>query len=189
MKHSHVFDPSHIAVLESEDRKTWQNPDEVLGAVELQPDWVAADLGCGSGYFAVPLSRKVKKVYAIDVQKEMLDFLEDKLRCSDVKNIELLLSNPDEIPLESDSVDFSLSVNTLHEFGDRDKMIGEMKRVIKKNGRLLIVDFKKTETGFGPPVSIRVTKEKAIRLFEKRGFTLSRTTDMPYHYLLVFGKA
>ena len=189
MKRAHVFDPAHIAVLESEDRKALQNPDEILGAVDLQLNWVAADLGCGSGYFTVPLSFKVRKVYAIDVQKEMLSFLEDKIKRLKVKNIELLLSDSDEIPLEDECVDFLMSVNTLHEFGDRKGMICEMKRVMKRGGRLLVVDFKKEETGFGPPVGIRVLKERAITLFDGKGFALSKSHNMPYHYLLVFIKA
>jgi len=189
MKRSHVFDPAHIAVLESEDRKIWQNPVEILDAAKLDPDWVAADLGAGSGYFTVLLSQKVKKVYAIDVQKEMLHFLEDKIHRLRIKNIELRLSKPSEIPLEDENVDFLMSVNTLHEFDDKAKMINEMKRVVKQDGRLLIVDFKKEETGFGPPVRIRVAKETAIRLFQEKGLVLSNAKDLPYHYLLVFVKA
>lgn len=188
MKQSHVFDPAHIDVLESEDRKMWQNPDKILYAVDLQPGWIAVDLGSGSGYFTVPLSRAVSKVLAVDVQKEMLDFLRAKIQRLGIKNVELRLSTPDKIPVEEDSVDFLMSVNTLHEFGDRDKMIGEMWRVLKKGGKLLIVDFKKEDTGFGPPVSIRVTKERAVKLFEKKGFRLSKATELQYHYLLVFVK-
>ncbi|MCJ7721375.1 class I SAM-dependent methyltransferase, partial [Candidatus Bathyarchaeota archaeon] len=92
MKESHVFHPKHIAVLESEDRKTWQNTEEILGVLELKPYYIVADLGCGSGYFAVPISREVKKVYGIDVQREMLDFFEQKIQRQKIGNIELLLS-------------------------------------------------------------------------------------------------
>ena len=90
MKESHVFDPKHVAVLESEDRKTWQNPEKILELLKLKPDYVAADLGCGSGFFAVPLSRRVKKVYGIDFQKEMLEFLEQKIQ---EQNIEKIFTN------------------------------------------------------------------------------------------------
>ena len=184
----HIFDPAHIAVLESEDRKVWQNPDEILDAIKLKRSWVAADFGCGSGYFTVLLAPKVKKVYAIDIQKEMLSFVEDKVKRLGIKNIELRMSRSYEIPLENEAVDFMISVNTLHEFGDKSRMIKEMKRVIKHEGNLLIVDFKRQETGFGPPVRIRVKKEKAISLFECDGFTLLDTKDLPYHYLLAFVK-
>jgi len=188
MKKSHVFDPKHIDVLESEDRKTWQNPEEILELIELKPDYVVADLGCGSGFFTVPLSRKVKKVYGIDVQKEMLKFLEQKIQTQKIGNIETLLSGEEEIPLENESVDLLLSVNTLHEFRDKRKMISEMRRVLRQEGQAVIVDFKKEETPLGPPVTIRVSKEQAGRLFEKQGLTVLKSHDLKYHYLIVFQK-
>jgi ubiquinone/menaquinone biosynthesis C-methylase UbiE len=188
MKSSRIFDPAHITVLESEDRKVWQNPDEILSAVKFKSDWIAADFGCGSGYFTVLLAQKVKKVYAIDVQKEMLRFLEDKIRLLRISNIELRLSNLNEIPLEDEAVDFLMSVNTLHEFDDKARMVREMRRVVKRRGSLLIVDFKRQETGFGPSVKIRVDKEKAIGLFKDSSFALTNTKDLPYHYLLAFVK-
>lgn len=86
MKESHLFDPKHIDILESEDRKTWQNPEEIIETLDLKPSYIVADVGCGSGYFTVPISRKVKKVYGIDFQKEILEFLEEKIRKQ--KNIE-----------------------------------------------------------------------------------------------------
>lgn len=188
MNPPHIFDPAHIAVLESEDRKVWQNPDEIFGAVKVKSDWFAADFGCGSGYFTVLLAQKVTKVYAIDIQKEMLHFLENKIQRLGISNIELRLSRPNKIPLEDEAVDFLMSINTLHEFDDTAGTIREMKRVIKHEGSLLIVDFKKQETEFGPPVRIRVAKERAIKLFEDHSFTLSNTKDLPYHYLLAFTK-
>ena len=186
MKHSHVFNPEHAAVLECEDRKTWQNPEEVLSAVELQTGFVATDLGCGTGYFTLALARKVKKVYGIDVQKEMLRLLEDKIRKLGIKNVEPLLSKPNEIPLEDRSVDLLISINTLHEFDDRTRIVEEMKRVVRKGGKILIVDFKKEDTGFGPPVKIRVSRDRAIRIFQTNGLALLKAKDLPYHYLLVF---
>jgi ubiquinone/menaquinone biosynthesis C-methylase UbiE len=188
MKKSHVFNPKNINVLEMEERKIWQNPEEILGTVEIKPDFVAADLGCGSGFFTVPLSRKVKKVYGIDVQKEMLDFLEQKIRKLKIKNIEPRLSRENEIPLENESVDILVSMNTFHEFDDKERMVEEMRRVLKQGGKVLIADFEKENRGFGPPVAIRVSKKQAISLFEKKGFTTLKKQDLMYHYLLVFSK-
>jgi len=184
----HVFDPKNIPVLEDENRRVWQDPEKILAMIEIKPSYIAADLGCGSGFFTVPLSQKVKKVYGIDVQKEMLDFLGEKIRKLKIENVELLLSKGDEIPLENKSVDLLISVNTLHEFDSKEKMIQELKRVLKEGGRVMILDFKKEETGFGPPVTIRVARDEATILFKKKGFTLSQTQDMRYHYLLVFSK-
>ena len=188
MKESHVFDPKHIAVLESEDRKTWQNTEEILMVLELKPYYIVADLGCGSGYFAVPISREVKKVYGIDVQREMLDFFEQKIQSQKIGNIELLLSKDDKIPLEDGSVDLLITVNTLHEFRDKDKIIGEMRRVLRDEGNAVVIDFKKEDTGFGPPVAIRVSKDQSRQLFEERGFTFVKSHELLYHYLMVLQK-
>lgn len=186
MKKPHLFDPKNMAVLEAEDRKIWQNPEEILGAIELNRNYVTADLGCGSGFFTLPLSRRVKKVYGIDVQTEMLEFLKQKIKRQKIENIELLLSGEDEIPLENESIDLLISANTLHEFRDKEKMIREIRWVLRHGGKAVIVDFKKEDTGFGPPVAIRVSRNQAKRLFEKNGFTVLNSKDLAYHYLIVF---
>lgn len=188
MTEAHVFDPKRIAALESEERRTWQNPTKILELLELKPSYVVADLGCGTGYFTIPLADKVKKVYGIDIQKEMLTFLEQKIRQQKILNIETLLSKEDEIPLQTESVDLLLSVNTLHEFRDKEAIIGEMRRVLRADGKAVIIDFKKAETGFGPPVAIRFSKGQAKRLFKKNGLTALKMHELKYHYLIVFGK-
>jgi len=188
MSESHIFHPKHIIDLESQDRKTWQNSEEIIGMLKLKPSYVVADLGCGSGYFAIPISYKVKKVYGIDVQKEMLEFLQQKIQKQKIVNIETLLSKENKIPLQNESVDLLLSVNTLHEFYDKDKTINEIRRVLRFKGQAVIVDFKKEDSGFGPPVSIRVSKEQARLLFERKALTAVKIHDLIYHYLIVFRK-
>jgi ubiquinone/menaquinone biosynthesis C-methylase UbiE len=184
----HIFNPKHIAVLEIEDRKIWQNPKEILETLNIEPNLVAADLGCGSGFFTIPLSMEVKKVYAIDVQKKMLEFLQERTRRLKIKNVEPLLSTGSEIPLENDSVDLLLSMNTLHEFDDKKRMAEQIRRVLKQRGVAVIADFKNKNTGFGPPVAIRLSEQQAINLFEQNGFTTLQTKELKYHYVLTFVK-
>jgi len=188
MNRSHLFDPKKIDVLETEDRKIWQNPEEILRTIEIKPRFVVADIGCGSGFFTLPLSRKVARVYAVDVQKEMLESLEQKIRNLKIQNIEPLIARENEIPLGNKSVDLLVSINTLHEFDDKERMVMEMGRILKQGGKALIADWKKENTGFGPPVAIRVSREQAVGLFKKKDFTLLKKENLPYHYLLVFSK-
>lgn len=188
MKNPHIFDPKNVELLESQDRKLWENPNRILRLVEIKPNFVATDLGCGSGYFTIPLAKKVEKVYAIDVQKEMLQTLEQKTRQQNIKNIEPMISKESKIPLEDETLELLISVNALHEFADTEKMINEIRRVLKPKGTALIVDFKKEETGFGPPIAIRISKKRAVALFERMGFKTLKSTDLPFHYALVFSK-
>ncbi len=188
MKKPRLFDPKSIDVLEVEERKIWQNPEEILKTIEIKPEFVVADLGCGSGFVTVPLSRKAMRVYGIDIQKEMLKFLENKIRKLKIENIKLLLSKENEIPLANESVDLLVSINALHEFGDKERMVEEIGRVLKPGGKVLIADFKKEKTGFGPPVALRVSRKQATNLFEKKGFTTLKRENLSYNYLLVFSK-
>lgn len=91
IKESHLFDPKKIEVLEQEDRKIWQNTEEILEKIEFNNS-IAADIGCGSGVFTIPLAQKAKKVYAIDVQKEMLEFLENKINKYQLENYKALIN-------------------------------------------------------------------------------------------------
>lgn len=186
MKSSKLFNVKNIEVLERKERRIWQNPEAILGRMKINPEDVAADLGCGSGFFTIPLSSKVQKVYGIDVQQEMLEALKQKIQCLEIENIEPLLLKGPLIPLEKESVDLIVSVNSLHEFDDKDSMIEEMKRILKAGGIVLIVDFKKETTEFGPPITIRVSKIQATKLFKQHGFILKKSEYLSYHYLLVF---
>jgi ubiquinone/menaquinone biosynthesis C-methylase UbiE len=188
MKDSNLFDAKNVDILDAEDRKLWQNPEKILDAIEHNRDYVAADLGCGSGFFTIPLSRRVKKVYGIDVQKEMLEFLRQKIKKQGIENITTLFSKENEIPLEDETLDLVITANTIHEFSEKEKMILEMRRVLRQDGKAAIIDFKKKATGFGPPVSIRLSKDQAMHLFEKNGFTVVKSKDLTYHYLIVFQK-
>ena len=189
MTESHIFDPKKIAILESEDRKNWQNPKKIIQLLKLKSSSVVADLGCGTGYFSVPISRKVKKVYSIDIQKEMLTYLEQKIQKQKIENIEPVLSKENDISLPNECVDLLLNVNTLHEFHDKDIVIAEIHRVLRADGRVAVVYFRKEDTDFGPPVSHRISKEEAICLFKKNGLPVIESHDLKFHYMLIFGKA
>lgn len=182
----HIFDPRNAGILEVEERKVWQNPEKILDTLKIESNFVAADLGCGSGFFTIPLSRRVRKVYGIDVQEKMLELLKEKIRKLNIENVEPLLSTENNIPLESNSLDLLISMNTLHEFDDRKRMVEQIKRVLKLAGIALIADFKKEETGFGPPVAVRLSKQQAIALFEDRGFKTLQKRELEHHYLLAF---
>ena len=184
-KEHHIFDPKHIDILESKERKNWQNPEEILNQLDLKEFQSVADLGCGSGYFSVPISFKVKQVYAIDVQQEMLDHVKKKIHNQKIDNIKTLLSQDNKIPLPDQSMDKLLTVNTLHEFDDKTTTLNEIYRVLKPEGQAIIVDFKKENTNFGPPESVRISKEQATKLFENHNFETIKTRDLLHHYLIV----
>lgn len=188
MEENHVFDPKRIEVLESKDREKWLNRKKIIQFLNLKSTNIIADLGCGSGYFTIPISQKVKKIYGIDIQNEMLNYLEKKIEKQKISNIKILFSKEDQIPLKKSSIDLLLSVNTLHEFHKKKIIIQEIQRVLKPEGIAAIIDFKKEKTGLGPPISIRISKKQAISNFERQGLKFLKSLDLQYHYLIVFIK-
>ncbi|MEJ2241450.1 MAG: class I SAM-dependent methyltransferase [Candidatus Bathyarchaeota archaeon] len=188
MTKSNVFNPRNIEILESEDRKDWQNPQQILDLINLKSYYAVIDLGCGSGYFSIPISKRVSKVYGIDFQKEMLNYFKQKIEKKKIQNIELMRSKANTIPLIKNCTNLLLTVNTLHEFEDRNEVIQEIYRLIKENGRVVIIDFKKEKTNFGPPMAIRISKDDATNLFTNKGFKVTNSYDLKYHYLIIFQK-
>jgi ubiquinone/menaquinone biosynthesis C-methylase UbiE len=183
------FDAKKAEILGSADRRKLLNPDSILGKAGLSRDTVFADLGCGSGYFAIPASLIVKKVFAIDVQEEMLDIIREKIRMGKLTNIETLLSKESSIPLPDNSVDVLFMANVFHELDDRGAILKEAKRIISGRGRLIIIDWKKMEMEMGPPIEERLSEDEVVSICEDGGFRILERLDAgQYNYMPVFVK-
>lgn len=173
--------------LVSPERETWQNPKELLNATNPTKEEVWADLGCGPGYFALPLADRVKKVYAIDYDERMLDLCKYRAESMGLKNIEYVLCTEEKIPLASEEVDVSLLANLLHELVNPEAFLEEVRRITKTGGRIILIDWQPVPSPAGPPLEKRIPKEKALNLLIRMGFRyLSDLNTYPYHYLLVF---
>ena len=187
---AHKFDAKKAQILDSADRRKFLNPDSILGKAALSRDMVFADLGCGSGYFAIPASRMVKKVYAIDVQEEMIDIIREKIRMGKLTNIETILSKECSIPLTDNSMDVLFMANVFHELEDRGAILREAKRILSGMGRLIIIDWKKMEMEMGPPIEERLSEDEVVSICKDGSFRILELPDAgAYNYMLVFGKS
>ena len=187
---AHKFDAKKAEILDSADRRKFLNPDSILRKARLDSDTVFADLGCGSGYFAIPASLIVKKVYAIDVQEEMLDIVREKIRVKKLTKIEIFLSKESSIPLPDNSIDVLFMANVFHELADRGAILKEAKRILSGRGRMIIIDWKKMEMEMGPPIEERLSGDEVVSICEDGGFRiLERLEAGAYNYMLVFGKS
>ncbi|CAG0960435.1 MAG: menaquinone biosynthesis methyltransferase [Candidatus Methanoperedens nitroreducens] len=186
----HKFDVKKAGILDDPERNQILNPEIILDKLELTGEMVIADLGCGTGFFSIPASKRVKKVFALDIQQEMLDILLDKIKKEKITNIQTLLSEESFIPLPDDSVDILLMVNVFHELGDKLSILKEVKRVITNKGRLMIIDWEKIEMEIGPPFEERFDEKEVIDICFTNGFKiLEQSYAGPYNYLLVFGNS
>ncbi len=184
----HKFDVARAGILDSEERKSFQNPEEILKLVGIESGIKFADVGCGTGYFSIPAAKivgKKGKVYAVDIERKMLSRLGEKLKAQGVSNIQTVLSTEEEIPLHSGSIDFAFMANTLHEL-QGEATLKEVRRTLRKEGTFAVVEWKKIFTPMGPPLEERLSPEEAAALLQKSGFRLEKFFEAgPYHYALI----
>ncbi len=169
-----VFKHSHAHKLEDPDRLKWLPPTEVLSRLHLAKGTHVADVGAGTGYFAVPIAKAVGdsgKVLAIDLQQEMLDLLRQKLDKPDApKNISLHSGSASRLPLPASSVNVAFYANIWHELDDPDAAFREAARVTQSNGNIAILDWRSDkESPPGPPQEHRIPPETIVNFLQQKG--------------------
>jgi arsenite methyltransferase len=175
---------------EREGRDEWQKPAEVVDALKLKPGDVVADIGAGSGYFTRRLASKVLPsglVYAVDIDENMLRHIHKTIEKLNQRNIVPVLSATNDPMLAPGSIDLIFICNTYHHFTNRADYNKRLARVLKKGGRLVIVDYHKKQLPVGPPPDEKLAKEEVTKELTASGFKLVQdVTMLPYQYFLVY---
>ena len=188
--HSRLFDPVQSARLDSPERLNYMPPDDLVLQLGIQAEMVVADIGAGTGYFALPLAKAVGnkgKIYAVDLQAAMLEKLRAKLRVPESpRNIVLLRGPSTETGIPSGICDRVLIANVWHEIDDFAGTLLEVGRILKPNGRLGILDWRPEELPPpGPPSDHRLSMEQVKRSVEnERWLCLSAEFFGAHSYLV-----
>lgn len=190
--HGRLFKPEDLGVLESPDRDEWQQPERIMDALRIADGARVADLGAGGGWFTIRLARRVGpngRVYAEDVQKQMIDAINLRVANERLTNVETILGAVDD-PRLPDNLDAVLVVDAYPAFSDPVTVLRHIARSLAPQGRLGIVDFKLDGVGGpGPPLEERLDPAVIRRDAEQAGLRLLREdTFLRFQYLLVFGR-
>jgi ubiquinone/menaquinone biosynthesis C-methylase UbiE len=192
-----------IPWLNRPERIQEENPEEMLAQLGIKPGMVVCDMGCGDGYYTIELAKRVGpagKVYAVDIQPEMLQELSRRCEQNDLKNVDMVLGLPHDPklpgPLEQPSapeetegtLDLILMVDVYHEFSNPVEMLSAMRRSLKKDGVIALVEFR----GEDPQVPIKpehkMTKKQILKEYEANGFRLVKQYDrLPWQHLMFLG--
>lgn len=171
------------------ERDAWQKPDALIDRLGLTPGMRVADVGAGTGYFAVRFARALPegRVIGADVEPAMVDFMAVRAAEAGLTNM-IAVEVPPAAPLLPEPVDLMFVCNTWHHVHDRAAWLAAAATKIKPGGRLAIVDYKPGVDSPGPPQAMRLAADQVVAEMKTAGFTLAERDDvlLPRQYLLIF---
>jgi len=190
-QHARLFPPEDLGLLEGPDRDAYQRPEQIMDALQIGEGSKVADLGAGGGWFTVRLARRVGpngRVYAEDVQPQMIGAIQRRVRREGLSNVEFVLGTQVDPKLPPGSLDAALVVDAYHEMEQPVALLKNLARAMKPTGLIGIVNYKKDGGGPGPDMEERVDAEKVLADAKAAGLELrKRETFLRYQYMLTFG--
>jgi len=170
-------------------RDAWQKPDTVIGHLRLSSNSRVADIGAGTGYFAVRLAKMVPvgKVYAVDIEASMVEYTLERARGMGLANVAGVVAPPTEAALP-EPVDVVLLVNTYHHIEARPSYFAKLRGSLLPGGRVVLVDYKKDPDISGAPMAMRLTPDEVIEEMSEAGYRLATRSEgaLPRQYILIF---
>lgn len=179
------------------DTDWFLTPERIVRYFDLEKGDHVADFGAGHGYFTIPMARVVGaegRVYAIDIQKSVLDIIRAKAKLEHLLNIEPVWTDVDTFggsKLRDGFIDFVVIANTLFQSEDKETVLKEAYRVLREKGKLAIIEWDENDrSALGPGKNLRIKKEAAVNLTLETGFKPDREFEAgSHHYGLLFIKS
>ncbi len=178
--------------LERSERELEELPDKALDALGTLTGATVADVGAGSGYFTVRLAARVGpkgRVYANDVQPEMLKMLGARLTRERISNVTLIQGAVDDPKLPASSLDLVLMVDVYHEFSEPQKMLRGIRTALKPGGRLVLLEYRKEDPDVPIRLEHKMTVAEVKAELQAEGFRFGKLDSrLPRQHILIFLK-
>ncbi len=178
--------------LDRPERELEEHPDKAIAALGLKPGMNVADVGAGTGYFSLRMAKQVApggRVYAVDIQPEMLTMLRRNAKKAKISNVEYVLGMESDPRLPSRTLDVIILVDVYHEFSQPQKMLENMRAALKDDGRLILLEYRKEDPTVPIRLEHKMTVLEAKTEVEAEGFRLSEVLKtLPRQHILIFKK-
>ena len=179
--------------LERPERETEENVEGALNAIGLKPGMTVAEVGAGTGYVALRMAKRVGlggKVYANDVQPEMLNLLRRNAAQAGIKNVETVLGSEVDPKLPAGQIDLIILVDVYHEFSQPQKMLQGIRAALKPDGRLTQLEYRKEDPAVPILPDHKMSVAEAKAEVEAEGFKLEEVLEsLPRQHILIYTKA
>jgi len=179
--------------LERPERESEENVEGALDAIGLRPGMIVAEVGAGTGYVALRMAKRVSpggKVYANDLQPQMLGLLRDNAAKAGIKNVETVLGSESDPKLPPGQIDLIILVDVYHEFSQPQKMLQGIRRALKPDGRLVQLEYRKEDVNIPILPTHKMSVAEAKTEVEAEGFNLGPVIEtLPRQHVLVYTKA
>jgi len=188
---AHVMSHYGIDWLEREEREMEENTSLLLKNLAVKPGMVVADIGAGSGYHSALLSKMVGtgKVFAVDVEPEMIAYLNARIKQEKLSRIVPVLSTEQKVFLPENTIDMMLLVDVYHEFSFPYEMALSMRASLKPGGKLVLVEFRAEDPTVPIKTIHKMSEAQAIKEFKAAGFAFDKNIDnLPWQHCMVFTK-
>jgi protein-L-isoaspartate O-methyltransferase len=185
---------SHLGAnwLERPEREKEEHTSKLLPPLKIKPGDVVADIGAGSGYYTMKLAELVGpagKVYAVDIQPEMLAIIKNRTKAAKIANVHTIQNTETELKLPANSIDLMLLVDVYHEFSHPYEMTLEMTKALKPGGRMVFVEFRMEDENV-PILTVHKMAEKQV-VKEMGGHAVRHSAtlgQLPWQHVIIFEK-
>ena len=188
---THKFKVINKSKLDSPKRREVLPVWEIVNTIGVEQSEIVADIGCGIGYFTFALSEIVGNkglVYALDIEPEMLEDIKSKMEVTGVKNIVPVITKEYELTLEENSVGTAFLCTVMHEVTRREKFLKEVSRILRVDGKIVIIDWIKKDSDFGPPIDHRLDQNRLKRNLSRTGFKEIKIMEFNEYFYIVTAK-
>lgn len=188
---AHVMSHFGIDWLERPERQFEENSAMLIKNLGLRKGMTIADIGAGSGYYSRLLSKQIGngKVYAVDIEPEMIVFLDERITLEKLSNIVTVLGKETSVSLPESSIDLMLLVDVYHEFSFPYEMVQSMHRALKPDGKLVLVEFRAEDDAVPIKTIHKMSEAQAVKELKAAGFRLEKNfSNLPWQHCMIFVK-
>ena len=189
---SFVMDAAGASWLERNTRNEEENTSLAINKLPINSKSVVADIGAGSGYYSFKIAEKVKggKVYAVEIQDEFIDILNNTKQQKKVENIEVVKGSEQNPNLPVNSIDIAIMVDVYHELAYPHEMLSALAKALKPDGKILLLEYREEDPDINIKALHKMSLKQVSKEMEANGFKLYKKEDfLPIQHFLIYERA